>query len=221
MQNIYISLGYGCQIAEKLRDLNLRNFSLPFDWVIPHGGVSNIIKNNFKNFLPQDKFINSHGDEHPMNLESKLIFPHNTFPKDEQAMKRRIVRFMELLEQKDDQLIFLKRGHLESHHNAEYATKHDWSIKNDIHECEELSAYLKTKYPKLKFKIVLILLCSLCFKLSKTYNSKNILIYNCAFPNCNRQQKDEIADKALVDIIKLLNKHENYNKQDIQKLVYS
>ena len=36
----YLTIGYDCSPAGALKVLNLREFALPFDWVVSYGGVS-------------------------------------------------------------------------------------------------------------------------------------------------------------------------------------
>lgn len=201
MDKIFISLGYGCQIAQQLKNHGLRESSLPFDWVIPHSGITDIIKDEFKNYLPNDIFTNSNGDSHHMSIEDHTLFPHNKFPEDKEQMTRRINRFIELLKSEDKELCFIKRGHMDDHHNAEYAIKYGWDITNDIDECEELFSFLKVKYPNLKFKIILFLLCSKCYDYTHKYNSENIKIYNVSKPNYNFQESDTIAQNKVNEVL--------------------
>ena len=53
MRKIIVPIGLDCGIASVLKKYNLRNFSLPFDWTVTYNGVSDIIKDNFRNFLPR------------------------------------------------------------------------------------------------------------------------------------------------------------------------
>ena len=199
MDKVFISLGFGCQVAENLNELKLRNFSLPFDWTVPHSGVDNIIKTNFKNYIPKDKFTNSNGDTHAVSLIDHTIFPHNKFPEDNEKMQRRINRFLDLLKEEKKELIFIKRSHMDNHHVAEYAEKYNWTVKNDIDECEEIHSFLKKTYPKLKFKIILFLLCSKCF--DSNCRSKNIEIYHVSEPNCDFQKKDAMAQAKIKEVL--------------------
>ena len=52
MEIIYLSLGPNCHAAQNLKDLNLRKFSLPFDWMLIDESkgifyVNHLINNNF------------------------------------------------------------------------------------------------------------------------------------------------------------------------------
>lgn len=196
MEKIYISLGFGCQVATNIKELSLRQMSLPFDWVVPYSGVSDIIKNNFSGYIPD-----SNDGTHPMSTKTHTLFPHNKFPLDNEKMQRRIDRFLNLLNAEDKELIFLKRGHMDNHHGAECLVKHNWQVKNDIDECEEIFSFLKDKYPKLNFKIILLLLCSKCFNVNNNYKSNNIQIHNIAYPNMSFFEKDKVAQEKLKNIL--------------------
>ena len=76
MSKIYISLGSDCQAAKRARDMNKRNFALPFDWVVTYHGVTDIIKNDFINFLPKLENTTLY------NPLSSTYFIHNKFPDD-------------------------------------------------------------------------------------------------------------------------------------------
>ena len=49
--SIIVSLGVDCGVANFLKENGYRNFSLPFDWVVSYGGVSDIINTQFKNSI--------------------------------------------------------------------------------------------------------------------------------------------------------------------------
>ena len=152
--SIIVPIGVDCGVANFLRDNGYRNFSLPFDWVVSYGGVTNIIKKEFDNF-EKDKSVN---------------FIHHSFPDDNKKINRRIKRFLDLLNG-DDEIIFLRKAHSEHHHNESNL------IKNDFEDCEDLYDLLKLKYKKLKFKIILFLVCSECFY-EKKFASNKIVVYN-------------------------------------------
>ena len=144
MTKTIVSLGVDCGVANFLKENGLRNFSLPFDWVVSYGGVSNILKNNFSNYIPKD---NSQ-----FNRKDNVKFIHENFPADIEKMNRRINRFLNLLND-DKEIIFLRKGHSEHHHSESEV------INDDLLDCEELYDILKENYKNLKFKIILFLVC--------------------------------------------------------------
>lgn len=172
---IFVPIGIDCGIADYLRNNNLRNFALPFDWCVIYNGITDIVKNNFSNFLPND---NSN-----ISKLSYTSFIHNTFPNDLDKMNQRIKRFIDLLSTTEEEIIFFRKGH--SYHNHAEASKLNCNIKDDITDCEEFYTFLKDKYPNLKFNIIIALNCDKCYDSSKEYEStlNCISIYNIITKN--------------------------------------
>lgn len=162
MNNIIIPIGIDCFIADELRKNNKRFFSLPFDWTVTYNGITDIIKNNFIDYLPKIE------NNSLVNLLSNTYFIHNKFPNDYDKMNRRIHRFRNLLNEEINQLIFIRKSHCLYHHDE--SILYNCKLKNDITDCEELYDYLKINYPKLNFKIMIILMCNNCF--SNNYSEK-------------------------------------------------
>tara|TARA_B100001248_G_scaffold2266_1_gene1809 strand:- start:430 stop:1032 length:603 start_codon:yes stop_codon:yes gene_type:complete len=163
MTKTIVSLGVDCGVANFLKENGLRNFSLPFDWVVSYGGVSNILKNNFSNYIPKDNL--------QFNRKDNVKFIHENFPTDIEKMNRRINRFLNLLND-DKEIIFLRKGHSEHHHSESEV------INDDLLDCEELYDILKENYKNLKFKIILFLVCSKCYNYKEKYNSEKVIVYN-------------------------------------------
>ena len=163
MTKTIVSLGVDCGVANFLKENGLRNFSLPFDWVVSYGGVSNILKNKFDNYIPND---NSQ-----FNYKDNVKFIHENFPADIKKMNRRINRFLNLLND-DKEIIFLRKGHSEHHHSESQV------INDDLLDCEELYDILKENYKNLKFKIILFLVCSKCYNYKEKYDSEKVIVYN-------------------------------------------
>jgi hypothetical protein len=176
----FISIGVDCGFTYMLKKHNMRNFSLPFDWVISYRGVSEIIKNNFECYLPitcdnfESKDILNFIPKNNNNFNNMcdVWFIHDSFPKDLEKLTRRIERFKNLLNS-NEKLVFLRKSHGQHHHN-------EYTIKNYIDDAEELDTILNNKYPNLKYIIVVVLICGHCFKSNIFYKSKssNIKIYN-------------------------------------------
>jgi len=163
MTKTIVSLGVDCGVANFLKENGLRNFSLPFDWVVSYGGVSNILKNKFSNYIPKDNSQFNHDDN--------VKFIHENFPADIDKMNRRIDRFLKLLDS-DGEIIFLRKGHSEHHHTESEI------INDDFLDCEELYDIIKQNYKNLKFKIILFLVCSKCYNYKEKYDSEKVIVYN-------------------------------------------
>jgi hypothetical protein len=110
---IYVSLGVDCGSANILNVLKLRKQSLPFDWVVTYEGITNIINNNFEDFIPK---IRDNKYE-KLNKNSGVLFLHNKFPDDIVKINKRINRFKNLLETSTEKIIFLRKSHAIHHHN--------------------------------------------------------------------------------------------------------
>ena len=171
---MFISLGVDCGTANILNSLGLRKKSLPFDWVVTYEGITNIINDNFINFLPE---MNDNVYE-KLNKNSGTLFLHNNFPDDIEQMNKRISRFKQILETSDEKIIFVRKSH-GSHHHIEYN-----NVINDIDDMINLDILLSTKYTNLIYEIHIILICDKCFT-NMVINENipnNIKIHNISKP---------------------------------------
>ena len=169
---IIIPIGVDCGIATLLKKKNIRQYSLPFDWVVTYNGVSEILKNNFVSYLPK----NNHD-----KISDNTLFLHNVFPKDTEMMNRRIDRLLDLLSntKNEEEIVFVRKGHGFRHHKE--TQNLGLTIKDDVIDMVQLHDFIKTTYPHLNFKINLILLCGQCFDHTTIYRDEsrqNINIIN-------------------------------------------
>jgi len=172
---MFVSLGVDCGTANILKELGLRNFSLPFDWLVTYEGITNIINNDFTDFLPKK---NDDDKYEKLNRTNGTLFLHNNFPDDIEKMNRRIDRFKNLLNTSNEKIIFVRKSH-GSHHHNEYN-----NVINDIDDAIKLDLLLLQKYPNLTYEIHVILICDSCFTntvISENI-SNNIKIHNIARP---------------------------------------
>tara|TARA_B110000211_G_scaffold18833_1_gene19593 strand:- start:99 stop:677 length:579 start_codon:yes stop_codon:yes gene_type:complete len=173
-----IPIGVDCGMAEFVRKYNLRNISFPFDWTVSYNGVSKCIDDGFKFFTePLNNRINKYGVSFPHDFEN-----NNLLYQDREKYIRRCNRLINILETSNEEIIFCRKGHAYHHHN-EHNGKYS-NINNDIDDVEKLDLILQNKYPQLKYKIIVILVCGKCFNSIETYksNSDRIEIYNIATP---------------------------------------
>lgn len=172
---IILPIGSDCGVAELLKKYNIRTMSHPFDWMVTYTGISKIIKDDFVGFIPE----NGKG---PFNPIYDMWMTHYEFPNDTEKMERRIQRFRELL-QGTEELVFLRKGHWQSHHAEcnRYQTNQVVNM-DDIVESENLDTILHEKYPQLKYTIIVLLICGDCYNPEKTYLAKtpNVIIHNIA-----------------------------------------
>jgi hypothetical protein len=176
---IYIPLGIDCDVANFLNKYGLRKASLPFDWNVSYSGVSKSIENKFANFTDfagQDR-INDEG-----------VYFHHDFLEDSMTQtdkdkySRRCERLLAILETGNDQgddILFIRKGHMCYHHEEQNCKYKD--MKCDIVDSLSLNKVLQSQYPKLKYKIILVIGCTKCFKKDTVFpdiRDKNVIIYN-------------------------------------------
>jgi len=192
---MFIPIGVDCGNAGFLKENNLRSSAFPFDWIVTYDGVSKIIKDNFKGFVP-----NNNNNLFNSNYNTLYINSHNYFPNDIEKIVRRINRFKEILENSKEEIIFIRKGHA-PHHHQEQSARSCCIVKNDIKDAEELDIILKEKYPELNYKIIIILICGSCFDTNKTYKptSNNIKIHNIATSKVDDEKYKNLCKKILID----------------------
>ena len=186
---IIIPIGVDCGNADFLRKNNLRELAFPFDWVVTYDGVSNIIKNNFANYIPNNSEI--------YNSNYNTSFPHNIFPNDNDKMIKRINRFKNILETSTEKIIFIRKGHAIHNHKEQ----NNDIIKSDIIDAEDLDIILQEKYPNLNYEIIVTLICGKCFNSNEIYttNAKKIKIYNISMQTIN----DNIYNNLCLEIFNI------------------
>lgn len=155
----YISLGVDCTIANKLKERNIKSWTLPFDWNVTYKNVSNIFINNFTNYYCMDNKW--------YNTSYYIGFFHDKIYSEDNNSKfqRRIQRLHNILSSNDD-VVFIRKSH-RIHLHEEY--KNDVTLTTDIYDNYSeikdmmiLNNYLSFAYPNLKYSIHLIQTCSLC-----------------------------------------------------------
>jgi hypothetical protein len=158
---LFVSIGIDCDVANFLNKYNLRKASLPFDWNVSYSGVSQCIENNFKNFTNPLSSERINGDDvyfHHDFLEASMT------QADSDKYHRRCVRLLNLFETAEntgEYVLFIRKGHLCYHHeeqNGKYK-----NITDDTEDTKQLDRVLRTKYPHLKYKIIVLLGCTTCF----------------------------------------------------------
>jgi hypothetical protein len=176
---IFVSIGIDCDVANFLNKYNLRKASLPFDWNVSYNGVSKCIDSDFKNFTEPLSVNKINRDD---------IYFHHDFlseamiPVDSDKYSRRCQRLLNMFEEcqaTGKQIIFIRKGHMCYHHeeqNGKYA-----NITDDYEDAKRLNGVLLSKYPLLKYKIILLQGCTKCFKKDTVCmddTANNIEIYN-------------------------------------------
>lgn len=196
MEKVYVSLGSACHPAICFRLLGRKKESYPLDWLYSYHNVYKIFENDFFGFLNTIKHkstltisnrIAPDGYEMECNPNYSIIIEHKNNEADyEGTIKRRIERLLNLLESQDKEIVFVRRGHWEFFHKI---IPHSPLISFDDaldekEDMEKLVEVLKTKYPKLKFKIHLFI----------AHNCKNIKDSESEYLNVKfvKWSKDEV-----------------------------
>ncbi len=172
-----VSLGTDCIVSMFCDKYKLKRATLPFDWCVSYNGVSKCFDDDFKHFVDTI-------DENRIN-KYDVYFHHDfkdnqLYNQDKDKYIRRCARLQELLKNTEEEIIFVRSGH-SCHHHDELNGKYK-IIANDIEDIEYLDTIIPTKYPKLKYKMIIFLSCDRCFNPQIKYESKknNIEIYNIA-----------------------------------------
>lgn len=164
---MYIPIGVDCGVATALRKCGARQWAFPFDWTVTYNGVSACVADNFSRFMPvaADR-INDYD----------VFFMHDFLDGAASAVKyeRRISRFQELLATTDEEVVFIRRGH-GNHQHLEHEGRF-LDIKSDIVDAGDLAGVLTARYPRLKFKVVVILVCGRCFSRQQVYKAPSALV---------------------------------------------
>jgi hypothetical protein len=189
-----ISIGVDCCVASFLKKYNLRNYSFPFDWNVTYNGISQCIQNNFNDFIPD---INSKINKYDISFVHD--FTLNTFNDDICKYLRRIDRLKKILSECNDDIIFIRKGH-SCHHHLEHNGKYE-NIVSDIDDIEKLDIFLKNKYNKLNYKIILLIICKKCFNSDVIYTSTSdrISIYNIVMSPVN----DTVVETCLINALNI------------------
>jgi hypothetical protein len=187
---IFVSIGIDCDVANFLNKYNLRKASLPFDWNVSYNGVSKCIDNDFKNFTDFAEPLSVN------RINRDDVYFHHDFlseamiPVDSDKYSRRCERLLDMLKKNNcdgssgsgsgsEQILFIRKGHMCYHHeeqNGKYA-----NITDDYEDAKRLNGVLRSKYPLLKYKIILLQGCTKCFKKDTVCmddTANNIEIYN-------------------------------------------
>lgn len=124
---MYISIGADCHAASNLRALGLRKESYPFDWLLIQQNrvfeyINELINTNFEYFTTDLKY-NHRGKVVSNNYDYVEFFHHNLItnkvlnrPEDDgkdlvELMHRRAKKFMNLITNKDANVVFLCKLH--------------------------------------------------------------------------------------------------------------
>jgi len=121
---IYVSLGPNCHPAGNLKHLKFRDNSLPFDWLLmeSHLGIKYVNDNINKNFSLFTKELDSKKNKvFSKNYPETLFFHHNLIkdPSLIETFNRRGQKFIDLISDESNSIIFLYMLELDVYNNKE------------------------------------------------------------------------------------------------------
>ena len=134
----FISLGSDCTSASLLKLLGLRDKSYPFDWLMSLQNINEDFESDFSTFF---------------NDNSALKFQFHGKPG-----QYRLDRLKNLLETYEGKLYFIRNAHQIVNH-SQVNTLND---EQEIQDMKRLNDFLKKRYDKLDFEIILFLTCNSC-----------------------------------------------------------
>jgi|GEM_PF-4058842 len=151
----FVSLGHRCCVGQALN--YMRKSSFPFDWqVTKMSALTNIFKNEFKNFYPDSGVDFAHviyyQDEN--NQETDRINEEATY----EIYNRRSKRLVKLIKENERRLLFVRHKYVWywSKH-PDHAAQYDANpVDYDIQQLVEVSNILKNQYGNDKFEILYV-----------------------------------------------------------------
>lgn len=103
MTTQFVPLGVDCGAATTLKELNLRQHALPFDWVVTWR-PGNLVK---------------HNDTHAYFSTCKFVHHDITQTNVRQTLQKRWQRLQNMIHRNSDKLVFVHKGHAQHHHREE------------------------------------------------------------------------------------------------------
>jgi hypothetical protein len=174
----YISLGFNCNVAAALRNCNLNKATNVFDWLVSHPkNILIILKENINEVLIDEPIFLDFSQEKQKyyitdnnkikrvyDKKNNLIFSHDydgtqkSIIDTKNKYKRRLIRLKNILNE-NNKILFIFSG--KSDYKDYINNSHSIISLEDKTDCkqylfylQEISKYLKKKFPKLNFHII-------------------------------------------------------------------
>lgn len=213
MDNInYIPLGFQCTSSSILKQLNLRNCSYPFDWIITNpknillllkllfktDNIEYLVKNHFLvfdkklSFIKPESFIENINSNIAYNSKFKFIFPHDNYNQD--TIDKYIRRFdrlkKKILSSEHCKFLFINRILLGNTENMSFTINNETQLDNLYNNLYELFKFIYDLNNNIEFIIINAV------KDKKKYNNfqKNFNIIEIIPKNNIDLKDDEIID---------------------------
>lgn len=170
MEDVFVSLGNDCAVAEYLRDRGLRHAAFPFDWAVTYGGVSRLFTNDA---LASWCAVDATG----YNAAFGTLHLHTPFPYALPTMARRFARLRDTLADPAKRVVLIRRSHT-LHHHFERAE----ALVDELADARALASLLAKAYPAKAaaggFRIVLMLACDMCHPKSEPESGEVLHVHN-------------------------------------------
>lgn len=163
-EKIYVSIGVDCDTARILKQQGKRKIGFPFDWTVSYKDISDIFKNGFVGYGENVKPIHHEkfNSEVQVNSPYKILFLHHRGADHLPQCIRRTERLKMLMEDGSKELILVRAGHRDGHHEELNYIKIDSPHFDETKDMMEIKNFIISKYPDLKFRIYLYNQCKLC-----------------------------------------------------------
>lgn len=163
MTTHFIPLGVDCGVATSLKELNLRQQALPFDWVVTWTPGKLVQQNNTQAYFSSCKFI--HHDLTRADVR--------------QTLQKRWQRLQNMIHQNSDLLIFVRKGHAQHHHHEQGFTGN-----TDASDVYRLAKWLDHCHPN--YEIWSWHCCDLC-AFAYEYKHPKVFHYNATLLSSEAQ----------------------------------
>tara|TARA_B110000285_G_C15020151_1_gene561122 strand:+ start:206 stop:886 length:681 start_codon:yes stop_codon:yes gene_type:complete len=149
IKNDYVAVPFGhcCSSALACKYANIRNFSLPFDWVVPlfPDKIVKVLENNFNDFIPDVRNGIFHN-----KYDIKLAHFNRNINNGIEEYKRRIDRFIDIINQpKKIYFVYINEDYLFDNNYRE--NEFNDKIFNEMLELEK---FITNKYINIDYNIL-------------------------------------------------------------------
>lgn len=181
--NYVVSLGCACNTSLYLKELGLKLFSLPYDWIFSNlDMIQHTIEDDFKSFLNLEMIDSKKPKQAGHNYYHKRLFNHHN-PKDDQSdyhyYQRCISRFKSLLSSKDNKLfIHTVYQEPEKHHRHFLEFNSDFKKVNfEVADAIKFNCFLSKLTDNYTFLVIIQNPNQSKPQVRKIFHENNLMVY--------------------------------------------